>query len=68
MSASVLAEILGVDQRTIRKYATAGLVIRSREHKGLYRFEGSVHRVIQGLKNQIVHRHIFGGPDFGRNV
>ena len=68
VSCAVLANILAVDERTIRKYAVARLVVRSEVNPGLYRFEPSVRRVVSDLKNQIVHRRMFGDNDYGRNV
>ena len=64
----LLASMLDLDERTIREYATKGIVIRSPVHKGMYRYEASVHAYLNHLKNAAFFRKMgtLGSGPFGR--
>lgn len=54
VSAGVFAEILDLNERTVREYGAKGIVVRSQDNPGLYRFEASVHAYLD---------HLFRSPE-----
>lgn len=70
VTGKILAETLSLDERTIRKYAERGIVHRSPENVGLYRFESSMHRFLHHIEHGALFRcmGIVQDNDYGRNV
>jgi hypothetical protein len=71
VSGKILAEILDLNERTVRRYAEEGVIHRSPDNPGLYRFESSVNRYVRHLERAVVARHDgthHNDNDYGRNL
>jgi hypothetical protein len=72
VSGDILAGLLALHERTVRRYATEGVIHRSPDNPGLYRLESSIHSYVRYLERAALERcrgtrdgvH----NDYGRNL